>query len=540
MKKSYLKKLIATTMAVGIGVLSMFGGVAPVFADPFEGLYGEQLDPGDWVEEIRVKNVEEGAVVTAYQLVDGYYSPSGSIMAFVPTFDFYSSFFELNFDMECPSAESIMGITNAIVSGQLELDPDSIHILSPDGADYTAEVEPGLYLILVSNSGGSYVYNPALVAVNVWGVGDRNDEPEVDMTGFFQTAGQTAWVKSSTTDIDKKIVVNQMLESGSAASYGDIIEFKLSGMQIPSFSGSGAYQAPVFRITDTWKEGAFTNLDNLVVKVSGVEVDEGDAYTLTTEANGFIIEFYSDYLLDVANNSTVEVTYEVELADTAGLNWDENYNHVKLEYTNDIYGNLAEKTDNAYIYSFSLGGLIDGEGSHHFDVFEKVERRPDGELGFAVEGAEFTLFTEDMDFIATATSDSNGHFQFDGLNVGNYVLRETHAPDGYALLADDIYIRIYASFDDSTGILLDWGVEVNGERVLESFNDDTNRIEENGDARHLVETSVETLKIPNATLQSLPSTGGTGTAITLGISAVMAATAGAITVVAKKKAKDEE
>ena len=53
---------------------------------------------------------------------------------------------------------------------------------------------------------------------------------------------------------------------------------------------------------------------------------------------------------------------------------------------------------------------------------------------FAVDTAEFTADNAYM----TAVSDENGHFEFDKIPYGEYIVREIEAPTGY-ILSDESY-----------------------------------------------------------------------------------------------------
>lgn len=68
-----------------------------------------------------------------------------------------------------------------------------------------------------------------------------------------------------------------------------------------------------------------------------------------------------------------------------------------------------------------------------------------------LSGAEFTLYSdkECKDVIATATSDKNGNFTFNGLLDGTYYLKETKAPNGYQL--DSTVVEVVLKINEDSG-----------------------------------------------------------------------------------------
>src|SRR5699024_4491407 len=50
-----------------------------------------------------------------------------------------------------------------------------------------------------------------------------------------------------------------------------------------------------------------------------------------------------------------------------------------------------------------------------------------------LEGAEFTLFTEDGNEVEKQTTDADGNITFKNVEPGNYYIQETKAPKGYEL-----------------------------------------------------------------------------------------------------------
>ena len=138
----------------------------------------------------------------------------------------------------------------------------------------------------------------------------------------------------------------------------------------------------------------------------------------------------------------------------------------KAVYTTDIPvgSKLYVKeisTDNSYILSdskypveFIYAGdkvaavvitVNDGESIENNLIRGSVEGLKVGELGSAVEGAEFGLFSADTteftkeNAILIATSDKDGIFRFDNLPYGKWLIKEMSVDSRY-VLSDEIFI----------------------------------------------------------------------------------------------------
>ena len=62
--------------------------------------------------------------------------------------------------------------------------------------------------------------------------------------------------------------------------------------------------------------------------------------------------------------------------------------------------------------------------------------------GRALQGAEFTLYDRDGKEVAAAVSDNNGVVTFNGVDYGNYTIKETKAPKGYILGKEQLEVKV--------------------------------------------------------------------------------------------------
>lgn len=415
MQNKVMARVLATMMAATtvVSTASVPMMVAPIVAMA-------NTTTTSVTKEISVSNVEDGATVTAYQLVDGTYSDDGKSLVEYTLTDLaksaqfngkdvaltdlvaYSNSDDGNTDhlAAWTTAVAANAASNASKVTTYTLEKDAASATgSGDNTTYTYKVnaEPGLYLVLVSKSGTKSVYNPVLLAVNISNANDVTTEANtsgstVALNTAFQNGSTSAYMKKTTNGFDKEIVsADGSTEIGKATTAnaspdgqtaGDTIYFRLDEMIIPSYSAQ--YTDPQYVITDTLESGCYTGITGLTVKVGGTTVTAGaDTYTIkesdgtTTFTDGqstsFQITFAKTYLQNTSNaNKAVEITYNSSLTQNATQNFAENSNHASLTYS---YANGQSTTstntlyDNTYVYTFGIDKNIDSEdaGSGYID-----------------------------------------------------------------------------------------------------------------------------------------------------------------------------
>ena len=209
--------------------------------------------------------------VVAYQLVKGQYK-DGKLTGYTLCDATNASIA----DMEHPTVAEITTIANNVRAGTTTL--NGIHMTAGTGAQsnqYTASVEAGLYIVLVSGAGG-YVYNPAVVAVNI---GDANDIAGDDTVGgsvdlaSYWTIPTNAYLKSGTSNFNKDIIADFGGHvEGDTVDIGDTVSFILNGMTIPTYTDE--YARPngttengvIYKIEDKLQSNSFAGINNLRVE----------------------------------------------------------------------------------------------------------------------------------------------------------------------------------------------------------------------------------------------------------------------------------
>ncbi|WP_255884445.1 MULTISPECIES: SpaA isopeptide-forming pilin-related protein [unclassified Ruminococcus] len=290
-------------------------------------------------------------------------------------------------------------------------------------------------------------------------------------------------------------------------------------------------------------------------KTTYTKADHPDAY-YWVESDG-ALEFNfdktnADGSLVYPVKTPVTVLYTCKLSDNAAR---KNTNTAKLTYSSNpsIPENTSFIESSANVYTYQL-------------VFGKYVADADGNsTGSPLTGAQFELYDESGNIVkfiksttengaySVSTADTGtvttlevleadnanitptstnidggkqGQFKILGLGSGNYSLREIKAPDGYALPHNDFKFKI----EDAFGTLE--GVPTN--LTLSFTNLDENKAKPLCPSSNAGEQKMF-ITIPNLPGSTLPSTGGIGTLIFIGIGIVLMGSCVVYFVIRKKR-----
>lgn len=435
-----MSKLIRK-IVLGMGIISM------VFTLGFTSFAEDSIPKG----KVTVKNVEEGSVVTAYQIVK--YDTSGN---YVPVIAGKPA------SLTDPSASDILWLASN--TDQLSVS----QTLTFSKGDYEAELEAGMWLVLVSGS-PKEIYNPMIVSVNV--SPDGAVAGSVDAHGNFVECDQVVYAKHSKPSIDKTV-------KDKDYELNDSLEFTIQ-TQIPAYQSN--YKSVKFIVSDELTGGLVYDKESCVLKIGGKVVDVDFVYTDNDTKMSVDL---SSIALENAGK-TVEITYKAKLTETAKENLkgcaNESVNKATIEYSNNPKNSneTIKQDDKTYHYTFGFS-----------DEFEKVAAESNEPLA----NAQFELVKKvngkyvAVENIDPASTDANGKLEFAGLEAGvTYYLHETKAPLGYTIRDEYIPVMIQANYDND-GKLVDYTVTI-GEQ----------------------ETGEDTpYTFKNTKLFALPSTGGRG------------------------------
>lgn len=482
------KRLLAMVMASAM----IMGMSVTAFAAP-----GQKPTENDKLDVTgNILNVEEGATITAYQVIDAVYNDSGFVKYQWVAGENKGQ--DVQFDAE----DNVVGLTNAYITN---LASNTEGMVSTTDLD---ELPAGTWMLLVTGTELDKVYNPMIISVYYSVSGSdgtlATDGVNANDNWSLETTG--AYVKSQEITIEKTVVDSD----DDTAEVGDIKTFTIKG-EIPSYS---ANSTALYKITDTITNGLEYVIDEdaikiaPTVKIGNVDVPtEKYEVTMGLDNKSFTITFDAEYIKGLAAAGTsrdLVITYQAEVTEEAITEVAEN------KATVDYDQGSHESTE--YVYTVNFDGAA-----------KKVGVGAD-ENGLA--GATFTLYknaqgditaeglAENAEVVGTyTTTEPNFDIEFKGLDASEtYYLTETAAPKGYTI-NDTVYTITFTNVV-MDGKNISYDVNVNGQRVatVTAYN---------------TPATDSTFEIENTKISSLPSTGGIGTTIfTIGGIVIMVAAAG--------------
>ena len=494
--RKYMKKISCLALALILAMLM----VIPVAA---EGLPKE-----DDKAVITVTGIEAGATVTAYRIVKPVYTTGGG----------YSGYEEVLkgsiADVINPTAAEIF----ALAGRKADL-ADTV-VMTQSGNDYTATVSAGIWMVLVEGGGKSLakVYNPMIVSAAY--KDNALNSGSVSVNENWTLDGDKTVAKATEPTVMKAIINDEGDEvKGDDKAVGDTINFIVRG-QIPSYGSE--YQKIVYKLTDTLSEGLTMQQDSIEVKVDNVPVTSAvDTFTVTSGAQGYVIEFAEDYVRS-HGQSNVEVTYSAILNEKAVSGYDADTNKIILDYSTNFNGDTSSKEDETKHYTFGIDSSLTGKtglttitktheiikvDANKYEEKEYTDEEYTDGIASALEGAEFTLYKADgTTVVKTATSSVTGHLEFTGLDAGSYVLKETKAPSGYKVDETAHTVVITAEYN-TDGTLKSHTVTIDG-KATSTY---TATYDGDGSVEEITITTEDTSIFKNTKIGELPSTGGMGT-----------------------------
>lgn len=466
--------------------------------------------------EIKVTGAEAGLKVSAYRLMDVKLDTNGNpqdpvyswvpevqawINANYPAYKDANSFNNTAVDDDT-AKEFYDKLAAAIKAGTISLDATDTQTTVGDGSA-TLSGTMGNYLILMEN--GMKIYSPSAVnLVPKW---------DAEKKEWVMTSPATVELKSTEPTVEKEITKKEDGETDYQYNIGDPVPYKITA-DVPHYPDNKTI-IPVFKISDALSEG-LTFKDDLVVKaiVNGAEVTlaKDTDYTVSQpDGKTFEISFIYD---KVANASKVMVEYSATVNEKAVVG-EANPNKATLEYSNNPYNQNGskEKNDEEEVYTYGI-------------KVTKVEKGTETGL----KGAEFTLskgkqtikFRQvDTEYIVdtngeiiTLVTGADGKLNIKGLDVGEYLLTETKAPDGFSKLQNPITVTITD--------------KKNGDK------DGINGKVENKDGEDQAGGYVE-LNVENSKWVELPVTGGMGTVLFTAGGILLIGCAFVLLLIARKK-----
>ena len=504
MKK--MRKIFAVLLTLAM-VLAMSMTAFAAANSGIDGIFGTADDTAT-ITVTGIEN-ETGIQVNAYKVVEAKYEGAGA------TFSGYNSLYPTVITQDMVKAvlttlspAMLNNLANAVIANTSKT---AITLNNTEGTTWTADVNAGTYLVLVSNT-EAHSYNPMVVSAYYTNKDGKTDisEGKVILTTTVANAK-----KSDKPSIDKKITDSNGNNYGNSVEVGDTVNYEVTVNPIPSYTGT----YPKFNVEDTLSAGLDfakdndNNTLNPIVKVGNTELEKDTDYTVEFTGRKMKVDFVvgGKYKLNAYASQSLTITYAAKVNSAAVVFTDVNTNNAKLNYTNDskVTGKDDSTEKKTYTYTFEIGGEASGTtGIITKTGKDKGEEKP---LPGAVFGlyksgdgvtADTVAAAADNAAYKTATSNDAGQINFSQLKEGTYYLKELTAPKGYSVNTHVYTIVIDAVYNDN-GTLASWSVKIDNDKTstFTSKNDGT------------WEAAINGTNIVNTTLSALPSTGGIGTTI---------------------------
>ena len=212
-------------------------------------------------------------------------------------------------------------------------------------------------------------------------------------------------------------------------------------------------------------------------------------------------------------DAEIKLTYKAKLTNSAVMGNTGNINEVKYIYSNDPASDGKGESPKSKTKTFTLGITVNKTDSD----------------GDALKGSTW-LLKKGNDRVAEIDGTALSKFDWKGLDVGTYTLTEIAAPENYTKMEGAITIEIVASVSnqvdtDGTYPLTTYTATVKGPQGYVTKT--------NASGYADIQTGITSLNVKNFQKGALPSTGGIGLYVILGLAG--AAFAGMIVVLIIKK-----
>ena len=320
------------------------------------------------------------------------------------------------------------------------------------------DLSMGQYIITAE---GNYVYAPMTGTL----------EPKAE-NGVYKMYDLEIEAKAGKPSVDKKIQNGSHGNDNDSVAIKDKVRFLLE-TKVPDFPEEAVDQT--FRLKDKMQEG-LKGVEDLSIYNGNQRLSEKTDYIVTyysdhtmtkktenaKDAGSFLIEFAVDsknvngasLKVSYTSNATAKMIPGTATENTVTLEWPKNVWKQNSDY------NTREKKVKVYTYGIKVIKYNDEKkelSGAEFTLYKDSECKEAFSFAKEADGI-YSLSSKEVAASSNVVVDSNGQLTLKGLDEGNYYLKETKAPTGYALSREVKKVTIKDSGADTnklTGKLQD-------------------------------------------------------------------------------------
>ena len=302
-------------------------------------------------------------------------------------------------------------------------------------------------------------------------------------------------------------------KKSNIAAIGEKMTFTVTG-KVPNMS---EYETYYFEIDDTMTNMEYVGSMELTIGETAVAISTTDSTAnVYGKASGNSVNVRITNLKSIAAatyDAEIKLTYKAKLTSSAVMGNTGNINEVKFVYSNDPATTGTGDSPTSKTKTFTLGITVNKTDSD----------------GDPLKGSTWVLRQGNVT-VAKIDGAALSTFEWKRLDVGTYTLTETEAPENYTKMEGAITIEIVASVSnqvdtDGTYPLTTYTATVKGPQGYVTKT--------NASGYADIQTGITSLNVKNFQKGALPSTGGIGLYVILGLAG--AAFAGMIVVLIIKK-----
>lgn len=339
-------------------------------------------------------------------------------------------------------------IAKKISTGELTVTP----IEPKETASGTAvfrDLSMGQYVLFAE---GNYVYAPMTGTL----------EPEV-LNGTYHLRDVFIEAKAEKPSIDKKIKDGSHGNENDSVGVKDKIKFRLE-TKVPNFPEKAVNKT--FRLKDTMQEGLM-GVEDFSVYNGNQKLSENTDYRVTyysdremtkkTENEKNACSFQIEFLVDSKNVSGASLIIDyVSNATAKMIPGTASENKVTLEWPKNVWKQDSDyntKDQKVKVYTYGIKVIkYDDENKKlfgaEFMLYKDQECKEEVSFSKESEGI-YHVATEEEVSSSTLAVNKDGQLTMKGLDEGNYYLKETKAPTGYALSKEVKKVTIQDSGSES-------------------------------------------------------------------------------------------